>query len=517
MNKSLLWRFALTAVVVIVAFFSAWPLEEKIKLGLDLQGGMYLVYEVETEKALQMKMDRLGEDLRNTLESEGIGVEDVSVDTKNALFIQLGQENDRTIARRTLADYPDINEIVDTGDPTVIGYVLSDYRRKSLKQNAVDQALETLRNRIDEFGVSEPTIQRQGENRILIMLPGVKDPDRAKSLIKTTAMLEFKMVAEDQSVQDAIDVGAPPGTEVVWQFEKDEVTGQLIKKAPYLLKKNALLTGDAIEDADVRIDQSFNESYVLIVFDSDGARRFAEITGANVNKRFAIVLDGKVHSAPVIQERIGGGRAQITGGFSPETAHDLAIVLRAGALPAPLHLLEERTVGPSLGADSVARGVKSILFGFITVVLFMLAYYRVGGFIADTALFLNLVVIAGLMGYLEATLTLPGIAGIILTVGMAVDANVLVFERIREEVANGKTIRAAVESGFSKAFLTIIDANVTTLIAAIVLFQFGTGPLKGFAVTLTIGILASMFTAVFVSRTIFNLILSNRSVTTVRI
>ncbi|MDH5542201.1 MAG: protein translocase subunit SecD [Nitrospinota bacterium] len=516
MNKPLLWRFGLTAVVLITALYSALPLEKKIKLGLDLQGGMYLVYEVETDKAIQLKLERLRNEIKDALENDGIGVGHMDTEGGNSLRVVLANPDDTVSAKRIFSEFSDLSE--DSGQPQgELVYTFSEYKAKTLRQNSVDQALETLRNRIDAFGVSEPGIQRQGENRILIMLPGVQDPDRAKSLIKTTAMLEFKMVDEDASIEKAVAGDIPAGREVLWRYEIDPNTGKNEKRNAYVLMKNALLTGESIEDADVRIDQSYNEPYVLLVFDSEGGRRFAEITEKNVNKRFAIILDGKVHSAPVIQERIGGGRAQISGGFSTEEAHDLAIVLKAGALPAPLHLLEERTVGPTLGADSVAKGVKSIIFGLVTVILFMLAYYRIGGIIADFALILNLVVIAGIMGYLEATLTLPGIAGIILTVGMAVDANVLVFERIREEVANGKTIRAAVEAGFSKAFLTIIDANITTLIAAIVLFQFGTGPLKGFAVTLTIGILASMFTAVFVSRTVFNLILSSRKVTSVSI
>ena len=516
MNKPLFWRFGISAVVIIVALYSALPLDKKIKLGLDLQGGMYLVYEVETDKAIQLKLERLRNEIKDALENDGIGVGHMETEGGNSLRILLANKEDEISAKRIISEFSDLDESSGGDDDSLI-YTFSDYRAKTLKQNSVDQALETLRNRIDAFGVAEPGIQRQGENRILIMLPGVQDPERAKALIKTTAMLEFKMVDEEADLEKAVAGDIPDGRELLWRYETDPTTGKTAQKNPYVLLKNALLTGESIEDADVRIDQSYNEPYVLLVFDSEGGRRFAEITEKNVNRRFAIILDGKVHSAPVIQERIGGGRAQISGGFSTEEAHDLSIVLKAGALPAPLHLLEERTVGPSLGADSVAKGVKAIIFGLSSVVLFMLAYYRVGGIIADLALLLNLVVIAGLMGYLEATLTLPGIAGIILTVGMAVDANVLVFERIREEIRNGKTIRAAVDAGFSKAFLTIIDANITTLIAAIVLFQFGTGPLKGFAVTLTIGILASMFTAVFVSRTVFNLILSNRKVTSVSI
>jgi len=515
MNKPLFWRCVVTLVVLAGAFFSGWPLKEKIKLGLDLKGGMYLLYEVETAKAIKLKLDRVSSDILQKLESEAIPVSSVDVDNENRLIVTLGNEGDATLAKRAIADITDLKDVPGITSGTTLGFEYSAYRQDLIRQRAIDQALETLRNRIDAFGVAEPSIQRQGKNRILIQLPGVQEPDRAKKLINTTAMLEFKLVDEKASIDDALEGKLPPNRELVWSYKSDPVTGKLTKDKPYVVERKILLTGASIDDADVRIDRQFNEPYVMVAFDSEGAKRFADITEKNIHRRLAIILDGKVHSAPVIRERIGGGRAQISGNFTTEEAHDLTIVLRAGALPAPLKLLEERTIGPSLGADSVARGIKSILYGFVTVVLFMLVYYRVGGLIADIALFMNLIIIAGLMGYLEATLTLPGIAGIILTVGMAVDANVLVFERIREEVANGKTIRAAVDSGFSKAFLTIIDANVTTLIAAIVLFQFGTGPLKGFAVTLTIGILASMFTAVFVSRTFFNMILTRRTVTSV--
>ncbi len=512
MYKPIVWRFALIGFVLAAALFAGLPLKEKINLGLDLQGGMHLVYEVQAEKAVEMTLERTVEDVRTALEKDGITPLDVSLDSQSRIRVELGQQSDLTPAQRIIADFIDLIDVPEITDGLVLGYEMSETRAKTIIANAIDQALETLRNRIDQFGVAEPTLQRQGERRILIQLPGIQDPERAKSLIKTTARLEFKMVDEKFSVANAIEGKIPSGLELLYNYEKNPITGTLEQKEGLLLEKRVLLGGESIADADVRIDQRFNEPYVLMTFDSEGAKRFEEITAKNVKKRLAIVLDGKVHSAPVIQERIGGGRAQITGSFSAEEAHDLAIILRAGALPAPLDLLEERTVGPSLGADSVSRGIKSIVWGFALVVLFMLVYYRVGGVVADIALAMNLVLLAGAMGYLGATLTLPGIAGVILTIGMAVDANVLVFERIREEIANGKTIRAAVDSGFSKAFLTIIDSNVTTLIAAVVLFQFGTGPLKGFAVTLTIGILASLFTAIFVSRTIFNLILSNRKI-----
>jgi preprotein translocase subunit SecD len=368
---------------------------------------------------------------------------------------------------------------------------------------AGDQALETIRNRIDQFGVTEPDIRPQEDNRILVQLPGIDDPERAIDLIGKTALLEFKLVDEENSVDDAQKGNIPPGDEVLYEVAIDPKTGRKAKM-PYLLKKRTLLTGEYITDARVQIDSRYNEPYVSLSFNARGSRLFEQITGENIKKRLAIVLDNKVYSAPVIQDRISGGRAQITGRFSMDEARDLAIVLRAGALPAPVKIIEERTVGPSLGKDSIERGFKSMLIGGATVVVFMGIYYSLSGVIADFALLLNIVFIMAGLAFFGATLTLPGIAGIILTIGMSVDANVLIFERVREELRLGKTPRASVEGGYGKALVTILDAQITTLIAALVLFQFGTGPVRGFAVTLSIGIVASLYTAIFATRIIFD-------------
>ncbi|MBI5183115.1 MAG: protein translocase subunit SecD, partial [Nitrospinae bacterium] len=350
----------------------------------------------------------------------------------------------------------------------------------------------------------EPTIQREGTRRIIVELPGIDDPKRAINLIGSTALLEFKLIDEEQGVEDALKGDIPEGDEIL--YERDKKTGKEIR--PYLLKKDAVLTGDSLTMAEVRINNQYNEPYVGIGFDKEGARIFREITGENVGRRLAIVLDKNVYSAPVIREKISGGEAQITGNFTPEEAHDLVIALRAGALPAPVNILENRTVGPSLGQDSIKKGIISTLIGGIVVIVFMIIYYKLSGFVADIALFLNLIIILGILAYLKASLTLPGIAGIVLTIGMAVDANILIFERIREELRRGKTVRASIELGFSRAFWPIFDSNLTTIIAAVILFQFGTGPIRGFATTLTIGIAASMFTAIFVSRVIFDSVLS---------
>ncbi|MCK5312507.1 MAG: protein translocase subunit SecD, partial [Desulfobacteraceae bacterium] len=370
----------------------------------------------------------------------------------------------------------------------------------------------TIRNRIDEFGVSEPEIRIQGTQRILIQLPGIKDPERAKALIGKTAQLTFQLVDEDNDVRLAIEKNRAPVGDVIMYEEREDKTTKALSTIPYLIKKRILLDGSRLTDARVEFDQ-FGQPQVGIAFDRKGARRFEKITGENLKKRLAIVLDNKVYSAPTIQSRIAGGKAVITGNFTLNEARDLAIALRAGSLPAPVKIIEERTVGPTLGADSIRMGLISMVAGGIFVILFMFIYYKKAGLIADFALIANIILIGGGLAAFQATLTLPGIAGIILTIGMAVDANVIIFERIREELRGGKTPLAAMNSGFEKARLTILDANVTTLIAAIVLFQFGSGPVKGFAVTLSLGIFASLFTALIVSKAIFDFLLENKKVT----
>ena len=365
------------------------------------------------------------------------------------------------------------------------------------KKDATDRALEIIRNRIDQFGVLEPVIQKQGTDRIIVQLPGVTDRERAIDIIGKTAHLEFVLVSDDQEIlKKALDGEETPGFVL-----------KPVGKESLLLEEKSSLTGDKLVDASVEFSQQqFGQPYVSLTFDSEGANAFSELTGANVERRLAIVLDGVVQSAPVIRERIPSGRAQITGSFSVEEANDLAIVLRAGALPAPTKIIEERTVGPTLGKDSIRNGLRAIVIGGIAVVAFMALYYLLTGLIADFALCLNLVFISGTLAYFDATLTLPGIAGLLLTIGMAVDANVLIFERIREERNLGKHIQSAISSGYQKAFLTILDSNITTLITALILFQFGTGPIRGFATTLSIGILSSMFTALIVTRLVLDIL-----------
>ena len=529
MPKNLRWKgITIGTITVLALFYLApsisdhlpgwWPKKE-IRLGLDLQGGTHLLLQVETEKAVENTVERLSEELKDALRKKRIRYSRIERVNNTEIIVEFLNPKYMDKLNEVLdSDFPHLKELSQKEDKGTLSARLGLTGREVefIEKFAVDQGLETIRNRIDQFGVSEPIIQRQGKRDILVQLPGIKDITRAKDLIGKTALLEFKLVDDEQSVEEAVRGRIPIGDEVLYQRIENEETGRITKR-PFLLKKKTLMTGDVITNANVRIDSQFNTSYVAMEFDRRGRRLFDRITAANVNKRLAIVLDKNVYSAPVIQERISGGRAQITGAFTTEEAHDLAIVLRAGSLPAPVKYLEERTVGPSLGRDSIRSGIVSLIIGGILVVLFMIFYYRFSGLVTNVALVLNIILIAAVLAGFQATLTLPGIAGIVLTIGMAVDANILILERIREELSVGKTPRSAIESGYSRAFRTIIDANVTTLIAAAVLFQFGTGPIKGFAVTLFIGILASLFTALFVTRFIYDFVLVKRRVRTLSI
>jgi len=495
-----------------------WP-HKKINLGLDLQGGMHLVLEVDTDKAVEDTIERITQELRSQVRKEHIRVLELERVKNNQISLRVkGAENIEKCQKLLDSEFKDLRLVSKSESDDILSLKLDlpDKEAEQIRKLAADQALETIRNRIDQFGVSEPDIRNQGENRILIQLPGIKDTKRAKMLIGRTALLEFKLLDEANDVAAALDGNVPPGSEILYEVAENASTHRTVK-TPYLVQKRTLLTGASLTDARVEIDSQYNEPYVSIQFDKKGGRIFSQITEQNVKKRLAIVLDNKVYSAPVIQEKISGGAARITGSFTVEQARDLAIALRAGALPAPVKVIEERTVGPSLGADSIRKGLISMCIGGLLVILFMVIYYKASGVIADFALILNIVIIAGGLAGFQATLTLPGIAGIILTIGMAVDANVLIYERIREEMNLGKTPRAAVEAGYSRATLTILDANVTTLIAALVLFQFGTGPVKGFAVTLSLGVLASLFTALILSRLIFDYLLINRKMRTISI
>lgn len=535
MKKGVLWRIALIALTVVVAvvfflpntpFFQGMPgwwkktmPNKGIVMGLDLQGGLHLVFEVEGDKAVEIATERIASSLSGVLEKKKINA---SV-KKDGMFLVVTPSN--MDVRKAIEEAYPILTLADGKD--ALKYKISEKEKQRIKDTAADQVLEVIRNRIDQFGVAEPTIHRQAENEIVVQLPGVKDPKRAVEIIGKTAQLEFKIVDDESSLAaempssimpeeeaqllDKFKNRLPEGDEILFQRVVNKETG-LVTKRPVLLKKDTLLTGDLLTEARVSIDERFSEPYVSIKFSSAGAKIFEDITAQNVKKRLAIILDKNVYSAPQIQERISGGDAQITGSFAMEEAKDLAIVLRAGALPAPVKTLQNVTVGPSLGRDSIEAGKMAGIIGTILVVIFMIFYYRLSGVIADFALVLNILLLLGAMASLNATLTMPGIAGIILAIGMAVDSNVLMFERMREEIRDGKTPKAAVESGYKKAFWTIFDSHVTTLITAAVLFQFGTGPIKGFAVTLSLGVAINLFTALIGAKTVFDVIHSKKEV-----
>jgi preprotein translocase subunit SecD len=526
MFKSIRFRAAFTILLCLAALVYLAPTltsdlpelwknylpTDKIRLGLDLQGGMHLVLEVQTIKAVESTLERTIGDLKENLMDKRVRFRLRERTKDRDMTFEFPDSPSRDAFEKLLKDeYPDLE--VATSDMSegrgLVTLKIKDKRAGEIKKMAVEQSLETIRNRVDQFGISEPEIIPQGTDRIIVQLPGVKDPARAKSLIGRTALLEFKLVDDEHSLDEALKGNIPEGSVIAYESHTDRASGRRSQN-PILLKSKSLLTGDAIEGAKVQISDRFGQPHVALKFNAQGAKDFDRITGENVKKRLAIILDGTVHSAPVIQERISGGQAQITGTFTMEEATDLAIVLRAGALPAPVNILEERTVGPSLGQDSIDKGTWASFIAGLLILIFMAFYYRVSGFIADVALAMNMLLLLGIMVVFKATLTLPGIAGIVLTMGMAVDANVLINERIREELRLGKTLRAAVDAGYTKAFLTIFDSNVTTLVAALFLFGFGTGPVKGFAVTLTIGIVVSMFTAVVVTRIIFDYLIWNR-------
>ncbi len=487
------WRFVRPLIFA--------PPPEPINLGLDLQGGIHLVLEVDAEKAVENAVERRVAEIQRAFEGEGITVEVLERRGSREIFLEITDEKARGAVDRILGSYPDM--VRSEEGATRILLTLGGREVAYIQERAVEQNVQKIRNRVDEFGVREPLIQREGDRRIIVQLPGIKDPERAIALIGKTALLEFKMVNDQHSLDEALKGKIPEGSEILYEKVLDP-QGRVVQRIPYLLEQKTLLTGDVLTSAQVRFDPDTNEPYVAIAFDRAGARIFEEITRKNVRRRLAIILDGNVYSAPVINEPIAGGQAQITGRFTPEEARDLAIVLRAGALPAPVNVIANLTVGPSLGQDSIRAGVRASLLAGILVILVMGFYYRLAGVIADMALFLNLLMMLGVLAGIQATLTLPGIAGIALTIGLAVDSNVLIFERIREELRLGKTVRSAVDSGYSKAWVTILDSHITALITALALFLFGSGPVRGFAVTLAIGILINLFTATVGTKVVFD-------------
>jgi preprotein translocase subunit SecD len=486
--------------------------DDKLHLGLDLQGGTHLVLEVKVDKAVENSVDRIKDDLTNILRERGIAGATVERVQGAQLQMKVPAADVERVRSLLKGDFPNlvvVNTQIDGGSAQFT-LAVSKEEMRSIRDYAVDQSLETIRNRIDQFGVSEPTIQRQGQQDILVQLPGIQDPERAKEIIGKTALLEFKLVDETGNIEEALRSGPPPGREILYGYGSREDGKSGGEKIPYLLEARTLMTGETIIDARVRPPTQLEGPYVELILNSTGARLFEQITGAHIKRRLAIVLDNRVYSAPVIQDRISGGRATITGSFDIKEARDLAIVLRAGALPAPVEIVEERTVGPSLGRDSVQQGIASFIVGGGLVVLFMTAYYKGAGLVAVVALIFNVLFMLAILAGFQAVLTLPGIAGIVLTVGMAVDANVLINERIREELRAGRAPRSAVEAGYQNALPAILDSNITTFLSGLILFQFGTGPIKGFAVTLCVGILTTVITAVYLTRVYYDYRMATR-------
>lgn len=482
---------------------------DSINLGLDLKGGMHVVLKVRTDKAIQDELGHSSDRLKDALTEKNAAPVSSQVTDKTWIDLEFASEQAREQASAFIKEFWTIYTAENRG-PLGLRLTMIEQERDALKENALLQAKETIENRIDEFAVKEPQIYTQGADQIVVRLPGIVDPTRAKGLIGKTAVLEFKIVEKPEyqartreQLMNQIGGTVPAGYDIYGSADDARAGGVI-----YLLKKVPEITGSELTDARRALDQ-LSRPAVDFQFNSAAGKRFGDITGTNLQKQLAIVLDNKVVSAPVIQSKIYS-RGQITGDFTNEEARDLAIVLRAGSLPVPVEIEEERTVGPTLGEDSIRKGLRSFLVGGIVVVLMTIGYYRRAGVIAVIALLTNVVLLMGTLALFGATLTLPGIAGILLTVGMAVDANVIINERIREEIRAGKTPRASVEAGYEKALWAILDANITTAVAGVVLYQFGTGPIKGFAVTLLIGLATSVFSAVVGTRLIYDYILQNR-------
>jgi preprotein translocase subunit SecD len=464
----------------------------QVNLGLDLRGGSYLLLEVDIGAAQTEQLNGIIENVRDALRDAKIGYTGLNVEN-NAIVFTIRDLDRIDDAKSALAKI-DPSLTIDIGSDGAGKMQFSEQATEQRRQQAVDQSIEIIRRRIDETGTKEPTIQRQGADRVLVELPGVGNPEHVKELLGKTAKLTFQLVDQSMSPEEA-KRGRMPLGDLVLPSQTDR-SGQ---PTEYLLKRRVMVGGDTLVDAQVDL-QNPSGPAVKFRFDTAGARRFGDATRDNVGKPFAIVLDNKVISAPVIKEPILGGEGIITGSFTAQSASDLALLLRAGALPAPITILEERSVGPDLGADSIHDGAVSCIVGVVLVVIFMFLFYGLFGLFADIALFFNLCLMLGILSLLNATLTLPGIAGIALTLGMAVDANVLIYERIREEMRGGRTMLSSLEAGFTRAFGTILDSHVTTLVAGILLYWLGSGPVKGFAVTLSIGVLTSLFSAILVTR-----------------
>jgi preprotein translocase subunit SecD len=485
---------------------ASWPkwAQRHVVLGLDLQGGSHILLEVDTKAVRKEMLETLRDDMRRVLREARIGYTGLVVRGNSAeVRIREGANADQALEKLRTLSQPLGGLLSATGQRNIdvsseagglIRLALTDPAIVERVRQSVDQSIQIIERRVNELGTVEPLIQREGTERILVQVPGLQDPTRLKQLLGKTAKLDFRMVDTGSSAEQAQQGQVPPDDDLLFSSSQ--------AKTPFLVEKRVLVSGGDLTDAQPGFDQRTSEPIVSFRFNTSGARKFAQVTQENVGKPFAIVLDNEVISAPVIREPILGGSGQISGSFTVQSANDLAILLRAGALPAPLTIIEERTVGPGLGADSIAKGKISSYVGAAMVIIFMLATYGLFGLFANIAVAINVAMIFGVLSMLDATLTLPGIAGIVLTVGIAVDSNVLIYERIREEVRGGRTPINAIDAGFTRALATILDSNITTFIAAAVLFYIGTGPVRGFAVTLGIGIITTVFTAFTLTRLI---------------
>jgi len=473
---------------------------KKITLGLDLQGGLHMLLGVKTEEAVASHIKSVAATIKYTLDENEVIFDELKIDNETIKFELLDQDD---VVKVKSIIQKEITGIVFKENSLIFSINLTPEEIIATEKNAIIQAVDTIRNRLDQFGLAEPTVAKQGEDKILVEVPGIEtaeDEQRIRELIGRSAVLQMMAVDEDRDsrVLTMSDAEAKKYADVILS---DVKTPQ-----KYLLKEIPILDGSMLTDAKVGFDEQ-NQPLINFTLNGQGAKIFGDFSGKSVGRRMAVVLDNKVYSAPVIRERIGGGRGQISGNFEMQEAHDIAIALRSGALLAPVYTLEKRSVGPSLGADSIKASSIALILGFLAVVVFMIIYYGMAGVIADIALVANLFLILAVMSLFGATLTLPGMAGIVLTVGMAVDANVIINERIRELIHKGSSISKAIESGYNNAFTAIWDANITTLIAAVVLYAYGTGPIKGFALTISIGILASMLTAILGTHGIYQSIL----------
>lgn len=522
MNRNVQWKLLAVVAVTAASAAAIYPPADRIRLGLDLEGGVHMVLRVQTDDALRVESETAAEQLGEQLELQGITVASVSAVEPTVIRVE-GAPGDRDAEFRQVADDQlSASYNREAGAGGAYTFTMRAPVESTLRDESVRQALQTIERRVNELGVAEPIVAPYsvGGHQILVQLPGVSDVARAKEIIRNTALLELKIVedgpaATREDLLESRNGVTPPEMEVVSGASGGFEPGAAASTAYYLVRRVAAVTGRDLRNARPSLDE-FNQPAVSFSFNREGAARFGEVTGANIGRNLAVILDGRVQTAPRIESRINA-EGRITGSFTQQEAADLSLVLRSGALPASLTYLEERTVGPTLGADSVRAGVAASVAGLVAVAVFMLFYYRLAGINAIVAVAMNLLILMGFMAYVGAVLTLPGIAGLILTIGIGVDSNVLIFERIKEELRSAKGVRAAVAAGFDRVLLTILDTHVASLIAAAFLFQFGSGPIRGFATTLAIGLVSNVFTAVFVSRTIFEAILGRRRAATLSI